>query len=384
MNKRNYRRFFNSLGRILFFALPAILLINIILPDRSFSEKENRVLSSFPALSVSALSSGRAASQMDNYVNDQFFLRDFWVTMKADVDRLMGKVKLNGVYLGKSGYLMESFTVPSDKFMEGISNALTSFAASHPDLTQYMLLAPTSVNILRSHLPAAAQEADQNLYIDAIKNTVESAGMSFIDVRDTFYNHIDEPLYYKTDHHWTTQGAYYAYLASAATMHLETTLVTYEKLPASKSFQGTLSAKSGFRSNAIEELDVFLPKANTGYHSIVNYVDEREKVASFYASEKLSTRDKYGMFLNGNHAKIRINTAEADSRTLLILKDSYANCYIPFLSANFSEIIVIDPRYFYGSLDDLIAAEGVEEILYCYNANTFFTDNSLELLLSEA
>ena len=382
MIRRNYRKFFSKLGIILFVTLPVILLLNIIVPDRSFSEKENRVLSSFPSVSLSSLTSGRISGQLDDYVNDQFVLRDIWVTLKATVDRMLGKVELNGVYAGKHGYLLESFTAPSDKFVAGITGALTYFSLNHQDITQYMLLAPTSVNILHSHLPLAAPEADQNYYIDKIRDSVEVAGMSFIDVRDSFRNHIDDKLYYKTDHHWTTQGAYYAYLACADIMGLDTSLETYEMLPASKSFQGTLSAKSGFRSGTMEELSVFLPKGTTDYPYVVNYVDERKKVASFYATDKLSTRDKYGMFLNGNHAQIKISSPNAAPRTILILKDSYANSFIPFLAPHYQNIIVIDPRYYYGDLDSLIQAEGVDEVLFLYNANTFYTDNSLELLLS--
>ena len=382
MVKRSYRAFFLQLGRILFILLPAVFLLNLILPDRSFSEKENRVLAGKPSWSLNGLASGRTAAEIDDYMNDQFVLRDLWVSLKATVDRALGKVESNGVYAGKSGYLLESFSAPSESYVEGVGSALTSFSLEHPDLAMYMLLAPTSVNIHQSRLPMAAPEVDQNPYIDRMKNVCSEAGIYFIDVRDTLKNHIDEKIYYKTDHHWTTQGAYYAYLASADIMALDTSLITYDKLPASKSFQGTLSAKSGFRSSTMEELDVFLPKGDSGYSYVVNYVDEREKSGSFYATAKLSTRDKYAMFLNGNHAQVRIETPEADNRVLLILKDSYANCYIPFLSPHYREIIVIDPRYYYGDLDSIIAAEGVTEVLFCYNANTFYTDNSLELLLS--
>ncbi|MBQ8305918.1 MAG: hypothetical protein IJX90_06840 [Blautia sp.] len=381
MVKRSYKPFFRKLSYLFPAILFIVLLLNIVLPDRSFSEKENRVLASRPALSVDQILSGQAETKYETYVNDQFVLRDLWVTLKADFDILLGKTESNGVYLGKSGYLLESFTPPADKRLTATLDAITSFAQSHTGIHQYMLLAPNAVNILKSHLPFSAPQVNQDQYIDRVKDTVSSAGVTFIDVRDTLRNHMDEQLYYKTDHHWTTQAAYYAYLAASDPLELNTAQVSYEKLPASVSFQGTLSAKSGFRSSAKDELDVFLPKSDVAPEFVVNYVEERKKVGSYYAADRLKTRDKYAMFFDGNHAQIKITTPSAEGGNLLILKDSYANCLIPFLAPHYRNIVMIDPRYYYGNLEDLIAAEDIREILYIYNANTFFADTSLELTL---
>ena len=382
MEKHNPKRFYHNLGIILTAVLLCVLVINLALPKKSFSEKENRVLASFPSFSMSGFTGGRLETQIEDYANDHFMLRDLWVSFRSNFNRLLGKSEQNGVYLGKDGYLLESFAVPDDSFTAGVSDALSDFAMGHPSLNMYMLLAPTSVNILKDHLPAFAPEADQDHYIDTIRTNVTSAGMRFIDVRDTFRSRPDEQLYYRTDHHWTTLGAYYAYNLLAQEMQFDASLVTYEKLPASTRFQGTLAAKSGFRQNLYDELDVFLPTDATSYEYVVTYVDDRKKVASFYASEKLATRDKYAMFFDGNHAQVRIYTPAAEDRTLLVIKDSYANSLVPFLSPNYRNIIMIDPRYYYGSLDDLIAADEVDDVLFLYNANTFFSDNSLELLLA--
>ena len=165
-------------------------------------------------------------------------------------------------------------------------------------------------------------------------------------------------------------------------MDLDTSSASYEKLPVSYSFQGTLSAKSGFRSGKKEELDVFLPDDENAPRSVVNYVDQQKKTASFYSTEQLKGRDKYALFFDGNHAQVKISTPVEDDCTLLVLKDSYANCFVPFLAAHYRSIIMIDPRYYYGDLEELIQVEGVDEVLYLYNANTFFSDSSLELTLT--
>lgn len=378
---RNYRLFFHRLG-LLFFLLPVIVLVSsIILPDTGFSEKENRILASRPALKLDQIISGGYEKQFETYENDQFPLRDMWITLKATTDRLMGKVEENGVYLGKNGYLMEAFNAPSQTQYDATVNAMTSFAQKHPDLKQYALIAPNSVNILKSNLPAFAPADDQNPWIDKLKDSLTSAGVTFIDIRDTFTDHKAEDLYYHTDHHWTTLGAYYAYLQAAAVMGIDISSDSYDKAPVSQTFKGTLSAKSGFRSGETDELDVFLPNGDNTLSSVVNYVDEQKKSASFYDTSKLNTRDKYVLFFGGNHAQIKISTPTESNNTLLVLKDSYANSFVPFLAQHYRKIIMIDPRYYYGDLEQLLQVENVQEVLYLYNANTFFADTSLELAL---
>lgn len=378
---RNYRLFFHRLG-LLFFLLPVIVLVSsIILPDTGFSEKENRILASRPALKLDQIISGAYEKQFETYENDQFPLRDMWITLKATTDRLMGKVEENGVYLGKNGYLMEAFNAPSQTQYDATVNAMTSFAQKHSDLKQYALIAPNSVNILKSNLPAFAPADDQNPWIDQLKDSLTSAGVTFIDIRDTFTDHKAEDLYYHTDHHWTTLGAYYAYLQAAAVMGIDTSSDSYDKAPVSQTFKGTLSAKSGFRSSETDELDVFLPNGDNTLSSVVNYVDEQKKSASFYDTSKLNTRDKYALFFGGNHAQIKISTPTESNNTLLVLKDSYANSFVPFLAQHYRKIIMIDPRYYYGDLEQLLQVENVQEVLYLYNANTFFADTSLELAL---
>ena len=360
---RNYRLFFHRMGLLFLFIPLIVLILSIVLPDRGFSEKENRVLSSLPHLNGNQIASGGFEKQFETYENDQFPLRDLWITLKAGTDRLMGKVESNGVYVGKSGYLMEEFKAPDQTQYDATVKAMTDFAQKHSDLKQYALIAPDSVNILSDRLPAFAPVQDQNSWLDSLSASLTDAGVTFIDVRSTFKDHKMEDLYYHTDHHWTTQGAYYAYLKAAKDMGI---------------------AKSGFRSGEKDEIDVFLPTGDQALSSVVNYVDEQKKSASFYDTEKLETRDKYALFFGGNHAQIKISTPTETDNTLLVLKDSYANSFIPFLAQHYRKIIMIDPRYYFGDLEQLMQVENVQEILYLYNANTFFTDTSLELALTTA
>ena len=375
-----YRYFYHLTGCAFGLFILVVLIINFIVPDRGFSQKENRVLASRPAISVSQLTSGKFADGYETYVNDQFFLRDWWITLRATAQRILGNTEGNGVFLGKNGYLMEDFTAPSQERLDRTLKSMTDFAARHSDLPQYALIAPNAVNILSDKLPALAAATDQNPYLDATATALEKAGVTFVDVRDTLSQHKDDGIYYHTDHHWTTQGAYFAYLQLAKVLGIDSSSISYDKLPVSMSFQGTLSAKSGFRASEKEEMDVFLPRDDAP-SSVVNYVDEQKKTASFYETSQLETRDKYAMFFNGNHGKVVITTPTEENRTLLVIKDSYANSLVPFLAPYYRKIVMVDPRYFYDDLEELMQVEEIQEVLYLYNANTFYADTSLELAL---
>ena len=383
MKKKPGHRYFYHLTGLLFgIFILVVLVINLILPDRGFSQKENRVLASRPALGISQLTSGKFADDYETYVNDQFFFRDWWITLRATAQRVLGMTEGNGVFLGKSGYLMEDFTAPTKERFNRTMDAMKDFAARHEDLKQYALIAPNAVSILNDKLPALAPATDQNPYLDATRSALEEAGVTFVDVRNTLSRHKDDGIYYHTDHHWTTQGAYFAYLELAKVLGIDSSQISYDKLPVSQSFQGTLSAKSGFRASEKEEMDVFLPRTENVPSSVVNYVDEQKKTASFYETSQLETRDKYAMFFNGNHSKVIISTPVEENRTLLVIKDSYANSLVPFLAPYYRKIVLVDPRYFYGDLEELIQVENIQEVLYLYNANTFYSDTSLELALT--
>ena len=382
-SQRNSRFFFHRMGLIFFFLPLLILVLGIVLPDRGFSEKENRVLASAPGLKLNQLTSGGFEKQFETYENDQFPLRDLWITLKASADRLMGKVEENGVLLGKNGYLMEEFKSPVQTQYDSTVKAMTDFAQRHSELKQYALIAPNSVNILKDKLPAFAPVTDQNLWLDDLKDSLTAAGVTFIDVRATFQDHKMEDLYYHTDHHWTTLGAYYGYQALAAAMKLDTS-----KAPAMKSyavtnsFNGTLSATSGYETDYNEPIYIYAPDdLKTAPQVVVNNVNEKKKTATLYDTSKLKEKDKYALFLGGNYPVLDIRTTADTTDRLLLVKDSYANSVIPFLTAYYREIIVVDPRYYYDDIREVMKKNKITSVLFLYNGNTFVQDNSISGVL---
>ena len=238
------------------FAILILVLsvVNLFSGTKTVSETENRELAQKPELTVQSAVSGNYAKQYQEYFNDQFVFRDSWIKLKTGLDRLLGKVEENGVYIGKNGYLIEKFEKPDQDTVNGTLEAMKTWKQKYKDITQYAMIVPTASNILKDKLPAMALTADQDSYIDQAYQFLSDQGISTVDVRDTLRKNTSQKLYYKTDHHWTTSAAYLAFRQFAEVEGLDTKAVTYEKMPVTDQFQGTLSAKSGCRTGVKEEV----------------------------------------------------------------------------------------------------------------------------------
>lgn len=368
---------------IMFGAMILLLsLMNLFSGTKKISETENRALAQRPQLSASAVLSGEYASQYQEFFNDQFLFRDAWIKLQTSFDRLLGIVEENGVYLGKDGYLFEKFEKPNQDIVNTTVKAMQTWKTEYPDIRQYAMIVPSAENILKNKLPALTPVVNQDSYLDNVYQELEKSGIINVDVRKTLKENKEQQLYYKTDHHWTTSAAYDAFQYFAEAAGLDASAVTYEKLAVTNQFQGTLSAKSGFRTSAKEEIDVYLPKKNANttqeqLSSVVEYTDSQKKTGSFYDTSKLDQRNSYEVFFGGNHGILKIKTPTPENRRLLVLKDSFANCFLPFLAPYYREIVVVDPRYYYGDLKEVMETEQINEVLYLYSSPTFFTDTAL-------
>ncbi|SFL94780.1 DHHW family protein [Salibacterium qingdaonense] len=364
------------IGLLLLLFIGTMVVINFLTPDKTFSEAENRVLDSRPSFSLQSLLSGEFMKDYEQYVTDQFAFRNEWIGIKTDADRALGKKDSNGVYLGADGYLIQSFTSPQEADMEERIRAIHSFHQDTPDLRKYILLAPTAASVLQSKLPAYAPVGNQRAVLNQFRQKLERLGpdIRFIDVYPALYAKREEYIYYKTDHHWTTKGAYYAYQALGQEMGLTPKEEEYFNITkGADAFYGSLYSKSGFKHLNPDSISLYLPKSKEQVQ--VEYLGgEYKSTDSLYAMDHLHQKDKYDVFLNGNHSLVKITTGHEQERKLLVVKDSYANSFIPFLALHFSEIYVVDLRYYTDSLDTLIRENQIQDMLLLYNATTFFDD----------
>ena len=241
-----------------------------------------------------------------------------------------------------------------------------------PNVDAFFILVPNSVKVLEDKLPPYAPAADELIYINKVKESLDD-NINFVDIYDTLYANKDEYIYYKTDHHWTTKGAYLAYEKLMENMGIEPHGEDYFHIKkVTDSFYGSLYSKSGFRNIDPDSIELYIPKKEEV--SKVEFVEEGKVSDSIYDMENLDKKDKYTVFLGGNHPLIKINTNINNGKKLLIIKDSYANSFIPFLTGHFSEIYVVDPRYYDKDLKILVDDNKIDNLLIMYNVKTFLND----------
>lgn len=359
-------------------------ILSFVIPDKAKSAEENRVLAQTPSLSYQTYFEGRFQTKLEQYFNDQFPFRNSLIKWKTASDLTLDIIESNGVIKSKDGYLIERIKNPSEKDIRHDIKSLDNFKRSNPNCNFYFLLAPNAGNIMSEKLPRTVHMSNQNKYMTSFFNDLKKIGITPIDSRKTLEKNIDkQQFYYRTDHHWTTGAAYLAYKEAHKEMGLDSD-IKYKKLSIHRNFRGTLASKSGFTNGRNDELQIYWPKKNQNYHdSIYNFVDVKKTTNTFYAFDNLKKKDAYTIFGGWNHPFYTISTPTQSTRKLLLVKDSYANCMIPFLTQDFRKIVVVDPRYYFGDINKIMAEEGITDVLFLYNGLTFASDEAMNLMLDE-
>lgn len=377
MKKDRQRKVQEKLVGIIFIlTLFLFLIINVIVPDREKSVQENRMLATKPKFRLSSLISGDYDEKFEAYMDDQFVGRDMWRKLKVTVDRICGSRLENGVYIGRNGQLLEQIEVADENHLAANIKAIKSFSESQKKIPVRMMLVPDAANVLNHSLPALAKPEDQTQMFSMVRKDLGDS-VEWIDVSTELNKHKTEKIYYKTDHHWTTLGAFYAFQAAAPSLGIEGDLSgKYVSHAVSNSFNGMLASKSGVNLGEKEQIDIYVP-TEEDTDLIVDYVDEGKRSTSLYDSSKLKEKDQYTVFLGGNSSLLDIRTVSTSTKRLLLVKDSFANSFIPFLTSYYREIVVVDPRYYSGTINDLMDSYRISEVLFLYSGNTFFKDNNI-------
>ena len=377
MKKDRQRKVQEQLVGIIFILILFLfLIINIIVPNKEKSVQENRMLATKPKFRLSSLISGDYDEKFEAYMDDQFVGRDMWRKLKVTVDRICGSRLENGVYIGRNGQLLEQIEVADENHLAANIKAIKSFSESQKKIPVRMMLVPDAANVLNHSLPALAKPEDQTQMFSMVRKDLGDS-VEWIDVSTELNKHKTEKIYYKTDHHWTTLGAFYAFQAAAPSLGIEGDLSgKYVSHAVSNSFNGMLASKSGVNLGEKEQIDIYVP-TEEDTDLIIDYVDEGKRSTSLYDSSKLKEKDQYTVFLGGNSSLLDIRTVSTSTKRLLLVKDSFANSFIPFLTPYYREIVVVDPRYYSGTINDLMDSYRISEVLFLYSGNTFFKDNNI-------
>lgn len=362
---------------VLFFTLIAVLgIATVIKPPQALSDREQRSLNQFPGVSLSALRDGSFQTESEQALSDQFFLRDGFVQLERRFLRLFQIRMINQVWIGN--HQLYQNDEPIDYEMnQKLIGFLNAFAQKNNKLRLDFLLVPTANGIIENSLfkmlYTSQRDHISQFYkqLDPLYHTIDT--LAVMDERKADY------IYYKGDHHWTTLGAYTMFQAWLKARGWKDE-IEYEPKIANDAFYGTLSNASGV--DLRDTIEIYRPKQDQT-QAIITYVQEQKRTASLYDETKQYSANPYEIFLGGNFERIDIQTTAENDRKLLLVKDSYANCFIPFLLPYYHKIIVIDPRFYYDTLQELMEEDEITDILFLMNAHTLFQDSALYTFMQE-
>lgn len=319
---------------------------------------------------MESLTSGKFNDEFSSYLEDHFPFRNNFITLKSSFEFLIGRRDINNIYIAKNNYLIETF---KDINLNIINNNLNLINDLSTNYKISLMIIPTSTEILKDYLPPYSVNVDQVKLLKYIENALNN-NIKFINPIEIFNLHKNEYIYYKTDHHYTTLGAYYSYLKFC-----EENIITplnkdnFLIKRVSNTFLGSLFSKVNLIGITPDEVYIFRSKQKNDL--TVDYVTK--KSTSLYNFSYLNNaRDHYNIFLDNNHPLIKITTSIHNNKKLCIIKDSYANSFIPFLVNHFEEIHVLDLRFYTKNIINYLKENNLEDILIYYNIKNFCEDKN--------
>ena len=351
--------------------LIVVSLLNVFAEKTDVSWNENRTLQEMPSTQPATLFSGNFDEQFEKWFSDHFVNRDKWIELNAIARKATGAIENNGVYFAQDGRLVQQFQTVNETTLQANIDTVNAFCTDH-GVKANIFLVPTAAWGAANELPVGASDVDQKALLQEIKQKFPD--QTFID-----YTELASPspnLYYRTDHHWNEKGAYQGYVAIASQV-LNKIPNAFIYTEVSDSFEGTMYSRSGafwVSPDPIYEID----PDGSDLQVSVSYDDGDTVTDSLYSTDRLSTKDQYAYYVDGNHAYVDIKTNMNTNKKAVIVKDSYAHILMPFLATEYSEIQMVDLRYYRGNVSDLL--DDQTDLYFIYSLDNFCTDPNLAFL----
>lgn len=375
MNRKNYK--FNLFSLVFLFIIFFFFICSFIVPDKLFSYMENRKLEQKPIITKESIMDKTYMEKMEYYINDQILFRDNFIKLSTNIKLLMGQREINDVYV-VDDCLIEKFKESEIdvKQLEKNKKYLNIFLDNH--LNSKIGLIPTSTEIWNYKLSKYTKNVNQKELINDIYSS-----NNYIDIYSKLNENKEKDIYYKTDHHWTMLGAYYGYVAICENLGLQAVpLSEYNIKVIDDDFKGTIQSKINIdiTSDILYRYD--LNKLNVTYIRIID--DNKETISdSLYDNTKLESKEKYAVYLGGNNGLTRIYTENGveDKGRLLIIKDSFSHSLVTLLANHYSEIVLLDLRYYILGVETFLKSEEpFDDILVLYNLKNFVNEKNLIFL----
>ncbi|MDR1247447.1 MAG: hypothetical protein LBK57_10595 [Clostridiales Family XIII bacterium] len=357
----------------------------LLAPQKFVSVVENRELAAAPSLSVESVVSGRFAAESEIYLLDRFPLRDMWAGLGSAAAAASGQRDNGRVDFGDDGWLFSMDAIDLrqlDVNLGYIREFIADASREYPGVVFSVLPAPASWTVAGDMLPPLAPVDDETGAMFAIQETLGGDAL-VCDPTEALSEAFGSgvPVYYRTDHHWTSRGAYTAYRVWAKSRGLTPLDESdFNVSTVSETFFGTNASKAGLPWTAPDIIEVFARKDAPPLTMTTESEKAGEAVRvshSLYDVKFLAERDQYAYFLGGNNPVVTVDTGAPGGGTLLLVKDSFAHCFAPFLTAHFSRIILVDPRYHRNGFTRFFEENDVTDVLFLYSATQIASDRNL-------
>ena len=262
--------------------------------------------------------------------------------------------------------------------------------AKENDVKTAMVLAPSTGYVCSDLLPNKHIIYKDDEYFEKAKDVLSDANVDFVDMREPLKNAYNDgtQVFYKTDHHWTSSGAYLAYEELSTVLGFEKKDKKRYDITQYEGFYGTTYSSSGFwltKPDTIETWESKDIKPNAITVEITEG-DETTTSDSMFYLENLKDNDKYPIYLDGNHPytviKNKTLAKDENSKKLLIIKDSFAHTLTPFLADHYAEIVMIDMRYYKQNVTELLEKGDFDNVLFVYSIDNLSTDSDLAFILN--
>lgn len=348
----------------------------ILLPDKTFSEEENRTLQTFPKFTLEALDNGSYTKKIGTYFADQIPLRGLFVGTKAACETWLGKHENNNVIIGRDGHIIAKSDFANYTVMDKNLGAIREFDESN-ELDLRVAIAPRAQDALLSYMPELypAKEISEREFARVFGGL---DGVEQVDLLTPLRLRAKsgEYVYYRTDHHWTTLGAYYAYVEIIKSYGIEPYPIEYfSRETVSEEFFGTTWSKAGMRWIAPDSMEFFRFDGDEAF--VTEITDNDTELEGFYDFSYLDKKDKYSAFIGGNNGRVRISIPQGKVReTLVLVKDSFGHSVAPFLAMHFN-LEIIDFRYYKQSFSELLEQTGADKVLILYNLDSLAASSEL-------
>ena len=357
--------------------LSALGIITLLSDKQDYSETENRALAQMPEFSKEKYFDASYFTELSDYLCDHFYGRSDWIRLMTKSELASGKIEINGTYITPNRHI-EHLTEPDFAVVDEAVNAINEYTAE-TTTPVYVMLAPTAAGIYADELYSDAPQYAEEKLIDYVYAKLDE-NVKSLDIFMTMKSAYEEDIYYKNDHHWTSLGAYYAYYFAISKLGftpVDFSQYNIERI--SSDFYGSLYSQTLYSGFGPDSVDIFNCENGIEITSVeINDGLKTTQYDSLYFREYLDKKDKYSVFLGGNYPIVNITTQAQSGKKLLLIKDSFANCFVPFLTQHYSEITLVDMRYINIGLANFVNADDYSQILFLYNASGFSGDTDLK------